>query len=57
MTGATFGLTLDGTGTGSSLASIIGTTSGTVTKSGVGTWTLSGANTLHRHDGPSAAAH
>ena len=42
ITGATFGLTLGGTGNGS-VSSIIG--SGTVTKSGTGTWTLSGANT------------
>jgi len=45
ITGSGYGLTLDGTATGSSLASIIGTTSGTLTKSGTGTWTLSGANT------------
>src|SRR5205814_2314202 len=38
------GLTLTGAGSGS-LASIIGTTSGTLTKSGTGTWTLTGANT------------
>src|ERR1041385_5740946 len=44
ITGATFGLTLGGIGNGS-LASIIGTTSGTVTKSGTGTWTLSASNT------------
>ena len=44
ITGATFGLTLDGTAPASSLASIIGTTSGTVTKNGTGTWMLSGAN-------------
>ena len=43
--GATFGLTLDGTATGSSIASIIGTTTGTLTKNGPGTWALSGANT------------
>ena len=42
--GNTFGLVLGGTGTGS-LASIIGTTSGTVTKIGTGTWTLSGIST------------
>jgi autotransporter-associated beta strand protein len=41
----TWPLTLDGTSTGSSIASIIGTTSGTLTKNGAGTWTLSGANT------------
>ena len=45
ITGATFGLTLEGSGNGS-VASIIGTTSGTVTKSGTGVWTLSGANTF-----------
>ena len=45
ITGATFGLTLDGTSTGSSLASIIGTTSGTVTKNDAGKWTLTGAST------------
>ncbi len=45
ITGATFGLTLDGTKSGS-LASIIGTTSGTLTKNGTGTWTLTGANTF-----------
>ncbi|MBT8562848.1 filamentous hemagglutinin N-terminal domain-containing protein [Polynucleobacter paneuropaeus] len=45
ITGATYGLTLTGTNTASSIASIIGTTSGALTKSGTGTWTLSGANT------------
>ena len=45
ITGATYGLTLTGTNTASSIASIIGTTSGTLTKSGTGTWTVSGANT------------
>ena len=44
ITGATFGLTLAGAGNGS-ISSIIGTTSGTLTKSGAGTWTLTGANT------------
>ena len=44
ISGATFALTLSGSGNGS-LTSIIGTTSGTVTKSGAGTWTLSGAST------------
>jgi autotransporter-associated beta strand protein len=44
ITGATFGLTLTGSGNGS-VSSIIGTVSGTLTKSGIGTWTLSGANT------------
>jgi len=43
ITGATFGLTLVGSGNGS-LASILGTTTGTLTKDGAGTWTLSGAN-------------
>ena len=38
ITGATFGLTLTGAGSGS-VSSIIGTTSGTLTKSGTGTWT------------------
>jgi len=45
ITGATFGLTLTGAGDGS-ISSIIGTTSGSLTKSGTGTWTLSGANTF-----------
>ena len=44
ISGATFALTLGGTGTGT-LASIIGTTTGTVTKIGTGDWTLSGAST------------
>src|SRR5439155_154187 len=44
ITGATFGLTLTGAGTGT-LSSIIGTTSGTLIKSGSGSWTVSGANT------------
>ena len=44
ITGATFGLTLAGAGNGT-LASAIGTTSGTLTKNGAGTWTLSGAST------------
>ena len=43
--GSGFGLTLDGTTTGSSIAGIIGTGAGTVTKQGTGTWTLSAANT------------
>jgi autotransporter-associated beta strand protein len=46
ITGAGFGLTLGGTATGSTLASILGTTTGTLTKSGTGTWLLSGANTF-----------
>jgi fibronectin-binding autotransporter adhesin len=45
ITGATFGLTLAGAGNGS-ISSIIGTTSGSLTKSGTGTWTVSGANTF-----------
>jgi autotransporter-associated beta strand protein len=45
ITGNTFGLTLGGSSTGSSIASIIGTTTGALTKSGTGTWTLSAANT------------
>ncbi len=45
ISGAGIGLTLGGVASASSLASIIGTTSGTVTKIGAGTWTLSGANT------------
>ncbi|MEY3894889.1 MAG: hypothetical protein RLZZ214_408, partial [Verrucomicrobiota bacterium] len=45
ITGATFGLTLDGTSTGSSIASIIGNTTGGLTKTGTGTWTLTAANT------------
>ena len=45
ITGATFGLTLTGAGNGS-VSSIIGTTTGSLTKSGTGNWTLSGANTF-----------
>ena len=44
ITGATFGLTLTGAGNGT-IASIVGTTTGTLTKNGLGTWILSGANT------------
>jgi autotransporter-associated beta strand protein len=44
ITGATFGLTLGGTGNGS-ISSIIGTTTGSLTKNGAGVWTLAGANT------------
>ena len=40
--GATYGLTLGGSGIGS-VSSIIGTASGTLTKNGAGSWTLSGA--------------
>ena len=43
--GTGFNLTLDGTGTGSSIAGVIGIGTGSVTKQGVGTWILSGANT------------
>jgi len=42
--GATFSLTLTGSGDGS-ISSVIGTTSGALTKSGSGTWTLNAANT------------
>jgi autotransporter-associated beta strand protein len=45
ITGATFGLTITGAGNGS-ISSIIGTTTGTLTKSGTGTWSLLGANTF-----------
>ena len=45
ITGATYGLTLNGAGNGS-IASIIGTTTGSLTKNGTGTWSLSGANTF-----------
>jgi autotransporter-associated beta strand protein len=45
ITGSGFGLTLGGTATGSSIASNIGTTTGTLTKQGTGTWTVTGANT------------
>ena len=45
ITGATFDLTLGGT-QGGSIASIIGTTSGGVTKQDAGTWTLTGTNTF-----------
>ncbi|MEI6656505.1 MAG: autotransporter-associated beta strand repeat-containing protein, partial [Verrucomicrobiota bacterium] len=44
--GSGFGLTLDGSTNGSSIASIIGTGAGTLTKTGSGTWTLTGANTF-----------
>ena len=42
--GAGFALTLDGNANGS-IASIIGTTTGTLTKIGTGNWNLTGANT------------
>ena len=45
ITGAGLGLTLGGTGNGS-LSSILGTTNGTLTKAGTGTWTVSGASTF-----------
>jgi filamentous hemagglutinin family protein len=45
ISGATYGLTLDGAA-GGSITSIIGTSSGTITKQGLGTWILSGANTF-----------
>jgi len=45
ITGAGFGLTLGGTNAASSIASIIGTTTGSLIKAGSGTWTLSGTNT------------
>ena len=44
ITGAGFGLTLAGAGDGT-ISSIIGTGTGTLTKSGAGTWTLFGENT------------
>ena len=44
ITGAGIGLILAGAGNGS-ISSIIGTTTGTVTKNGTGTWTLLGVNT------------
>jgi fibronectin-binding autotransporter adhesin len=45
ITGATFGLTVGGASNGT-LSSVVGTTSGTLTKSGNGTWTISGDNTF-----------
>lgn len=44
ISGSGFGLTLGGTGVGS-LASIVGTVAGTVTKIDTGTWTISGQST------------
>jgi fibronectin-binding autotransporter adhesin len=44
ITGATFALTLGGA-QGGTMASIIGTTTGTLTKAGAGIWLLSGVNT------------
>jgi fibronectin-binding autotransporter adhesin len=43
ITGATFGLTLSGSGNGF-ISSVIGTTSGTLIKNGAGSWTLGNAN-------------
>ncbi len=45
ITGSGFTLTLTGSGTGA-LASIIGTGAGALSKTGTGTWILSGANTF-----------
>src|SRR5207247_9074660 len=45
ITSATFGRTFGGASNGT-VPSIIGTTPGTLTKSGAGTWTLSGSNTF-----------
>ena len=45
ISGATFALTIGGSGNGT-LASILGTTTGTLTKIGTGTWTLSGQSTF-----------
>src|SRR4029079_13516331 len=44
VTGATFNLTLGGAGSGS-VGAIFGISSGGLTKSGSGTWTLAGTNT------------
>ena len=44
ITGSGYALTLGGSGNGT-LASIVGTAAGTLTKNGAGTWTLSGINT------------
>ncbi len=45
ITGITFGLTLDGSATGNSLAGNLTTTTGTLTKTGSGTWAISGNST------------
>ncbi|MCX6792636.1 MAG: autotransporter-associated beta strand repeat-containing protein [Candidatus Falkowbacteria bacterium] len=45
ITGAGLGLTIGGSGNGT-LTSVLGTTSGTLTKIGTGIWTLSGASTF-----------
>jgi len=45
ITGSGFNLTLDGAGTGSSIAGIIATGAGGLTKNGSGTWTLAGGDT------------
>jgi autotransporter-associated beta strand protein len=45
ITGSGFGLTLGGTNAASSVASIIGTDAGTLTKNGTGTWSLTAENT------------
>jgi autotransporter-associated beta strand protein len=45
ITGSGFSLTLGGTGSASSLASIVGTGSGNLIKADSGTWTLTGDNT------------
>ena len=46
ITGAGFSLTLGGSGPASSLASVIATGTGTLTKTGLGTWALTNANTF-----------
>jgi autotransporter-associated beta strand protein len=45
VTGTNLALTLGGTSTGSQVTGIIATGTGTLTKSGAGTWALTGANT------------
>lgn len=52
ITGPTFALTLTGAGNGV-LSSVIGTTSGSVTKNGSGTWTFNGASS-HTYTGATA---